>query len=298
MRTALATLVVVATLPYLTLKALWLTGHAVGVLDPAFLASPGLHAANLATAGMDAVAILLAVVLASGTRRPPAWSVLLPGWVGSGFLVPIVLTTAPGLLLDGGVAGGPEPLATWVKPLVYGGFTLQGIGLVGLFAGYAWRRWSPAPGRVAVGWARTLVRLAAVGATAFAVVQLAQAAGLVTDGGPWTASSALVAVVKAALAVGGVIGAHEVAAGRGRRGHLVAAAVGSASMFSWGLYGTVMTAGGTVFAASSPLSGLGALVALLSGLVVGLAVLGALAQTAGSEGASSTSASKQVLSPV
>ena len=69
-------------------------------------------------------------------------------------------------------------------------------------------------------------------------------------------------------------------------------------MFSWGLYGTVMTAGGTVFAASSPLSGLGALVALLSGLVVGLAVLGALAQTAGSEGASSTSASKQVLSPV
>ncbi|MCD2190923.1 hypothetical protein [Actinomycetospora soli] len=297
MRTALATLVVVATLPYLVLKALWLTGHAVGVPDPAFLASPGLHAANLVTAGMDAVAILLAVVLASGTRRPPAWSVLLPGWVGAGFLVPIVLTTAPGLLLDGGVAGGPEPLAPWVKPLVHVGFTLQGIGLVGLFAGYAWRRWAPTAGRVALPWARTVVRLAAVGAAGFAGVQVAQAAGLVPDGGPWSASAALAAVVKAALAVGGVVGAHEVTAGRGRRGHLVAAAAGSASMFSWGLYGTVMTAGGTVFAASSPVSGLAALVALLTGLVLGLAVLGAVAQPAVSE-VSSTSASKQVRSPV
>jgi hypothetical protein len=302
MRTALATLVVLATLPYLTLKALWLTGHPVGVLDPAFLASPGLHAANLATAGMDVVAIVLALVLASGTRRPPAWTILVPGWVGVGFLVPIVLTTAPGLLLDGGVAAGPEPLAAWVKPLVYGGFTLQGVGLVGLFGRYALGRWPSVVGDgAAVPWARTVVRLATVGVGLVAVVQGAQAVGLLLpDGASWSASAALVAVVKAVLAVGAVVGAHAVTAGRRTRGAVVAAVAGSASIFSWGLYGTAMTVTGSVFAASSPITGASSLLALLAGLVVGTALLGALAQApADPTGeASSTSASKQVRSPV
>ena len=289
MRTALATLVVVATLPYLTLKALWLTGHPLGVLDPAFLASPGLHVANLATAGMDLVAVLLAVVLATGVR-PPAWTVLLPGWVGTGFLVPIVLTTAPGLLLGGPT--GPEPLAAWVKPLVYGGFTLQGVGLVGLLAVHALRRWPDAvrPG-LAVGWARTVVALAVLPVVGVAGLELAGTLGS-TSG----AASALVGVVKAALAVGAVVGGLAVTRGRRTRGTVAAGVVGSATLFSWGLYGTATTVGGTVFAASTPLDGLASLAALLSGLVVGTALLGTLAQPASS--ASSTSASKQVRSPV
>lgn len=297
MRTALATLVVLATLPYLTVKGLWLTGRPVGVLDPAFLSAPGLHTANLATAGMDLVAILLALVLASGTRRPPAWTILLPGWVGAGFLVPIVLTTAPGLLLDAGAMSGPEPLAAWVKPLVYGGFTLQGVGLVGLFGRYALHRWASALAPAgAVPWARTVTALAAAPAALVAAFQVTQACGLLLPaGGAWTASAALVAVVKAALAAAAVGGARAIATGRRGRGALVAAAAGSSSLFSWGLYGTAMTVSGSVFAASSPVTGLASLLALLTGLVLGTAVLGALAQPSS---ASSTSASKQVLSPV
>ena len=298
MRAALAALVVLATLPYLTLKALWLTGHPLGVLDPAFLASPGLPAANLATAGLDLVAVVLAVLLAS-RLRPPAWTVLLPGWVGSGFLAPVVLTTVPGLLLEG--PAGPEPLATWVKPLVYGGFTLQGVGLMGLLALHTTRRWPDAlrPG-APVGWARTVVALATLPVALVAGLELAEALGSTAGlpaGATWSAASALVGVVKAALALGAVLGGLLVVRGRRTRVTVAVGVVGSATLFSWGLYGTAITVGGTVFAASTPLDGLASLTSLLTGLVVGTALLGTLAQPAPA-GASTTSASKQVRSPV
>src|ERR1041384_23101 len=84
--------VIVGTLPYLTLKLLWLTGSTVGLTDPAFADDTSLHYLNLATAGMDLVAVLVALALTQNWGlRLPAWLVLLPIWIGTGFLAPILL---------------------------------------------------------------------------------------------------------------------------------------------------------------------------------------------------------------
>lgn len=294
-------------MPYLVLKILWLSGHPVGVVDPGFLHAPGIVAGNVVTAGLDAVAVLLAVVLARRGVRPPAAAVVLAGWVGAGLLVPVALAELPAIVLDalaGTTATGPEPLAGWVRPLVYGGFTLQALGLVSLLGLHARERWASALEDTApLPWARTVTALAAVPALLLVAVDLAHAAGW-TGGLPvgahWSPGAAVVALVQSGLALGGVIGTRAVAAGRRRPALVATAAVGSGSLFGWGLYGTVMTVGGTVFGATTPLSGLSALVGMLAGLALGFAALAALAQPrpAGSDASSSTSASKQLWSPV
>ncbi|MFJ9776259.1 hypothetical protein ACIRVF_34345 [Kitasatospora sp. NPDC101157] len=139
---------VAATGPYLTLKALWLTGHPVGSDDPG--AMDRLWLVNLLTVGMDAVAVALALAFVRPWgRRAPAGLVLFPMWVATG-LLGTVLVALPLYLLSIPLLG-PEPstgqeaaggLGDWVFAVVYGGFAVQGLALITAFVLYARRRWA------------------------------------------------------------------------------------------------------------------------------------------------------------
>ena len=116
---------VAGTLPYLTLKALWLARVDAGLPDPAMLTDSTMIAMNGITAAMDALVIALALALTHRWGyRLPAWLLLLPVWVGTGFLVPIAVVNLPAtvFLLGAGSTVADGSLAPWVGPLVYGGF--------------------------------------------------------------------------------------------------------------------------------------------------------------------------------
>ncbi|GMA18636.1 hypothetical protein MM440_11405 [Arsenicicoccus piscis] len=151
-RKLLAALGVAATVPYLTLKLAWLLGSRVGLLDPEFGTRTSMVVANTLTAGLELAAAVLAVAfVARWGRRLPAWLVLLPMCLGTGFLAEI-LVIVPLQLLIGGAGGaaarsaGPQPIADWVFVMVYGCFCVLGVALLAGFACYAWERWGPVLG--------------------------------------------------------------------------------------------------------------------------------------------------------
>ncbi|MFD6065880.1 hypothetical protein [Amycolatopsis lurida] len=133
---------ILGTLPYLTLKASWVTGGGLGLRDPSFVDSDVMMFANLVTGGMDVVAVLLALAFTySWGRRIPAPLVLFPIWIGTGLLAPIVLNL-PVIVADLSRAQLTEmPLENWVWAVVYGGFAWQGILLLTAFVLYARDRW-------------------------------------------------------------------------------------------------------------------------------------------------------------
>ncbi|MBP0452768.1 hypothetical protein J5Y04_24950 [Kitasatospora sp. RG8] len=151
-RGAAAWTAVAATVPYLTLKLLWLTGHQVGVDDPAEMDK--LWLVNLLTFGMDAIAVLLALsFVRPWGRRAPAGLLAFPMWVATGLLgtilVALPLSALATLLFGaekapGGGSGnqGPGGLDDWVFVVVYGGFSVQGLALITAFLLYAGRRWA------------------------------------------------------------------------------------------------------------------------------------------------------------
>jgi hypothetical protein len=148
-------MVVAAALPYLTLKLAWQTGHTIGLNDPALFHDGAMFALNLFTAGMDAVAVLVALTLTHRWgARVPAWLVLLPMWVGTGFLAPIVIVgpfaAAYAAFAGGSVVAGDAPVEPWVYGIVYTGFVCEGLGLLAAFVLYARTRW-PAAFRTRVG---------------------------------------------------------------------------------------------------------------------------------------------------
>ena len=271
---------VAGTLPYLTLKVAWLAGAQVGVRDPAALADPSITVLNAVTLGMDLVVIVLAMALTHRWgRRLPAWLVLLPIWVGVGFLAPMVLGVVPGLLLQ--LAGPPStsPLQPWVQPMVYGGFAWQGVFLGTAFVLYARRRWGAAV-EVAAAPARALVpllRVLAGGGIAMAALSaLLRLADGFSGGGFARAGSLAVQAVMAGFAVAGALGVRGLVGTTARRWAATAAAfAGSAAMFSWGLWSAVTTMAGTALGGAAPLAGTAALTGLLGGFA--LAVAGMLA---------------------
>ncbi|WP_158880178.1 hypothetical protein [Streptomyces sp. NRRL F-4428] len=151
-RRVLAASAVAATLPYLALKAAWLSGSRIGIPDGSVLleAGPFLTAANAVTLAMDATVIVLVLVL---TRpwglRTPAWMLTVPVFTATGLLTPILLGFPGQLLVRAlGFGTGPDEAAArqpflddWVFTVVYTGFTLQGLALAGLFVPYARQRW-------------------------------------------------------------------------------------------------------------------------------------------------------------
>lgn len=272
------------TLPYLTLKALWLSGSTLGVTNPVFLADPAIVAANGVTFALDLAVVGLALALTHGWgHRVPAWLLLLPMWVGTGFLVPMAVAILPATLLTTAAASGSgdAPFEPWLQPLVYGGFAWQGIFLVAAFALHVRGRWSEyvtvpaAPPRAIVGLLHVMVG----GGIALAVLS----AGLQLSAGA-TAGDAVdraVPVISAGLALAGALGVLALVRGAATRRWLATAAgwTGTAAMFSWGLYTVVITMAATPLGSPDPLAGMAQLTGLLGGFA--LAVAGLLALVGG-----------------
>ncbi|MDH6224255.1 hypothetical protein [Streptomyces sp. MJP52] len=143
---------VVACLPYLGLKAAWIAGSRIGIPDGSALLD---HRVTMAVANglsmlLDSGVIVLALVLTRPWgRRAPAWVLVLPAWVATGLLAPIMAGFPLQLVaraFAGGVATGAdarrEPfLHEWVFGVVYAGFIVQGLALGALFVLHARERW-------------------------------------------------------------------------------------------------------------------------------------------------------------
>ncbi|GIG66423.1 hypothetical protein [Phytomonospora endophytica] len=273
-RTALrvsCAVLVLATLPYLSLKIHWLLGGTAGLNGMADTTQ--VDALNAFTAGMDLVAALLAGVFAFRRgRRVPAWLILFPVWVGTGLLGEIVLgmpfqalasTVAGEPLLPAADAGAaPPPVASWVFGMVYGGFVVQGLAFLTAFVLYARERWTDVftgragEGQVAVPALRALATpltwTAAVGAGAVALINTAWALGYTggisadhVDAISRSArtNGAVIAVFALAAAVGLVLNARTRSGRVPRWTVTLAAWVGTGSMFGWGMWGLLVLLG-------------------------------------------------------
>ncbi|MGW6918404.1 hypothetical protein ACWGB8_32000 [Kitasatospora sp. NPDC054939] len=257
LRTGIAVVGVAATVPYLVLKTLWLTGHPVGVDDPAQL--DDLRLVNLLTVGMDAVSVLLSLTFVRpwGLRVRAGWPAF-PMWVGTG-LLGTILVALPLFLLSLAVLGPPAPdpdqdaPAGWVFPLVYGGFAVQGTALIAGFLLYAPERWpwlrhariGDLPGSATLGVQRALAGAAVVPALGVAAAHgywlCGGTAGLPTD---WTSQSNRgVAVMDGVTAVMALAAAGALLVlvwrrfpRRGLRVPLAAAWTASGSLFGWGAW--------------------------------------------------------------
>ncbi|MEV0997500.1 hypothetical protein [Nonomuraea sp. NPDC050202] len=274
-RTA-AIVAVAAMLPYLTLKILWLTGSSLGVSDPSLMSDPAMVGLNAMTFGMDAVGLLLALAFtARWGMRLPALLVLLPLWVGTGLLSVIVVTAPIVVAAAGTAAFSGGPIAPWVYMMVYSGFLAQGVGLMAAFALYARDRW-PAAFTTATGLpfpspTRPLQAILAWAALPVAVVlggvRLVQAFE-----GP--AAAAAQSGVKGLLAVAGAVALVMIVRRRGAGPFwrpLVAAWLGSGSLFAWGLYVLIIrSVGGPMAAGAGDPADLVELFGMLTGLVMGL----------------------------
>jgi hypothetical protein len=273
-RLAVGALTALATVPYVALKAAWLAGDPVGFADPAALADPTLTALNAVTLGLDLLVVALAAALTfAWGRRLPAWPVLLPAWVGTGFLVPMLLVVLPAVLaqpLTGGAATGG--LAPWVHPVVYGGFAAQGAFLAAALALHARDRW-PADGPRGTGDPVGALLTAGGTLTALGAAGLQVASGVAAGG-----TAVVVQVGTAALGLGGAAGV--VALTRGSRAAWVRAVAftGTAALFSWGLWNTATAA---LLGANAGLPALGQLAALLAGFALAVAGLLAVAPRRG-----------------
>lgn len=182
-RTVLRTLAIVACLPYIVLKAAWVSGSHLGVPDGSSLLDhrTAMIVANSTSVVLDSAVVVLALLLTQAWgRRVPAWLLALPMWVATGLLLP-VMTGYPVQLVVRAVGGGTSPtdagrpfLDEWVFGVVYTGFIVQGLALGTLFALYAKDRW----GHLWQGTLRDLpdsptapaLRACAVGASLIALV--------------------------------------------------------------------------------------------------------------------------------
>lgn len=281
---------VAATVPYVALKVLWLSGNLVGVPADSPAAGDEFVYANAITFGMDAFVVVLALALTQRWgMRVPAWLLLAPVWVGTGLLVPAVLQAAAGGLawvVSGGQAmrlegGLVEP---WVYAVVGASFALQGIFLAAAFWWYARARWShvfqPAePAKGATDEVQTVFVRGGGGAAV--VIAIGYAVWQFGDAGPfgeyepgWEVSQRMHLVIAAATALVAAIGAARmlrptVRVPFGRAA--VLAWVGSGSLCGWGLYQVVVVLSGASLTEDvSPVGNLMQLTSMLAGFALAL----------------------------
>ncbi|MGW2253106.1 hypothetical protein ACWCXH_23315 [Kitasatospora sp. NPDC001660] len=294
-----------STVPYLTLKVLWLTGCEVGVHDPGSMDK--LWLLNLITFGMDAIALALALTFVRPWgRRAPAGLVAFPMWVATGLLGTILVALPVSLLA--GLVLGPEQqtptrqaddgLSGWVFALVYGGFSVQGVALILAFVLYARRRWAglmsdrigDLPDSPTLPVQRVFAGVAALLALGVALARAYWAAGG-TTGLPlrWVEErSRSVATMDAVTAVMAVAAAgallvlvFRVGPGRRLRTPLVVVWTAAGSMFAWGAW-QLVAFGSTTTVPDLPSAVPGLMVLVEAGQVVaGLLILaaGAMALT-------------------
>ncbi len=142
--------VVLAVVPYVALKILWLAGASIGVEDET--ARTELHGTrmvvgNIVTIGLELLAVALAVALSRAWgRRVPGWIVVGAGAGATGLLAPILLGLPAGSLVQVVAQGdvhtaGMDHLTPWVFAIVYGGFGLMALAIAVLAWRYAATRW-------------------------------------------------------------------------------------------------------------------------------------------------------------
>ncbi|MFD5143337.1 hypothetical protein [Streptomyces sp. NPDC058401] len=258
---------IAATVPYLTLKTAWLAGSHLGIPDGSVLLEPGspfFTVLNGLSLVMDSSVVLLVLVL---TRpwglRVPAWLLVLPVFIATGLLTPIVLGFPGQLLLRVGGLGPDETaqaaqppfLDPWVFNVVYPGFIIQAIALTGLFVPYARERWGrswqgvlgarlPSPTGVVAGAAAAVAAVVAAmhlywafgGTAGHNADQIAQ----------YSSDAGAVSFVHALCALTAAAGAVLLARGGERRAWwpLVIAWTGSAATLCWGMWMMTAVLGG------------------------------------------------------
>jgi len=287
---------VVCALPYLALKIVWLAGGGLGVADPAVMHDASMVALNAVTAGMDIVGIALALAFTHAWGfRIPAWLLLPPIWVATGFLVTFVVGLPLTVVLGSWVSNSAPrltggPVQPWVYVIVYAEFAGLGVGLIVGFLLYARSRWAETlagsaaigPRSAVYGAQAPLANVAALIAGALSVLYLAWACGAAVGLSAEAAAgrtivstvlNSLHAVTMAGAAVGVLMMVHR--SGRRAPFWLVLSItwIGSASLFSWGLWEMIVVLGRTALvrgAGRSALVDLAALVRLIAGLVIGV----------------------------
>jgi hypothetical protein len=249
-----------ACIPYIVLKLVWLAGGDLGVTGDAAaeMHTAEYEVANAVTMGAELVAVLIAFAFTyPWGRRIPGWLMLVPMWVGTGLLAPIALGLPLGMAVQAVAGGSPLPdnedsgdMAGWVFAVVYGGFIIQAITLMGAFVLHAWVRW-PHVFRMAAkelrpGATRSiqvlLVNGAALVAAAVGVMQIVWAfSGGDLGGDPSfeTAAQKTFVAIGGPLAFAGALGALALVHRRGSGrmvGAVAAGWVGAGHLFSWGLF--------------------------------------------------------------
>ncbi|MCX5125000.1 hypothetical protein ABT024_34500 [Streptomyces sp. NPDC002812] len=258
---------IAATVPYLTLKTAWLAGSHIGIPDGSVLLEPGsafFTVLNGLSLVMDSSVVLLVLVL---TRpwgmRVPSWLMVLPVFIATGLLTPIVLGF-PGQLLLRSMGGGPGEAAQeaqppfldpWVFNVVYPGFIIQAIALAGLFVPYARERWGrrwqgvlgerlPSPTGVVAGAAAAV---AAVVAATHVYWAFGGTAGHNADQiAQYSSDTGVVSFIHAICALTAAAGAVLLARGGDRRAWwpLAVAWTGSAATLCWGMWMMTAVLGG------------------------------------------------------
>jgi hypothetical protein len=150
LRRAALSLAFVATVPYLALKLMWLSGATIGMTsdaDASEMSGTRFVTGNVITVALMVTAVAFAVaVTRSWARRVPAWLVLVLSAGATGLLAPILLGLPLGMVIQLAVEGDVQPaddtgLATWVFAVVYSGFGLLAIAMAVLMAAYVLDRW-------------------------------------------------------------------------------------------------------------------------------------------------------------
>jgi hypothetical protein len=306
-RIAVGYTTIACALPYFVLKLIWLSGGTLGVSDLTMLHDAGMIALNTITAGMDLVAILIALAFThQWGLRVPAWLVLPPMWVASGllarFVVVVPITTIAAALTSGSpprVAAGP--VQPWVYALVYTEFAGLGIGLMLAFVLYARARWAvvfqsttrTAPPGITHDVQLPLATVAALIAMLAGALNIAWAFGSSIGVGADVAarrtfSSHVINAIDGALMIAAVVGVLLLVYRIGRRVPLwlalTLAWVGGGSLFGWGLWHMIVVLPNTALVRGRPddmaLFDLLALFQLLAGLVIGLVMFFLLAEKA------------------
>lgn len=293
---------ILGTLPYLTLKIAWLSGSRIGVVDREMFTDSSMFVLNAATAGMDLVAIVVALAFTyQWGQRVPAWLVLVPIWIGTGLLAPITIAlpvTGIGSLLSSDNNATSNFLEPWVQPLVYTGFAWQGVMLIIAFVLYARTRWpevftsrnADVPRGATFPVQVVLAGGAAALTVAVAALHLVHAfggtVGLNDDAiAARNLSSYLVDGVSgllALLAAGGILTlVHRIGDRIPFWLPLSITWVAAGAVFAWGLWNLVNVLGSTALvqgAEAMPLAHLHDLAKVLAGLVIGLTALMLLAE--------------------
>lgn len=241
-RAVIGWVAVLAPAPYLALKVAWIAGSSAGITDPVLLIDPAYRIANIASIVADLIEVAVALALTRRFGRGlPAPLILVPIWVATGFLAPIIILTPAGAPLAN--ADSAQGLSPWVYAVVYASFTAQGLVLLAAFTLYAVDRWGRLESARSVNHASTQRLVAAIcvlGCLALSASYLCWAVGIAYPPGRLSAVDRLTLAVYAVFALAaaaGVAASGQPTTTVARRWSALAALwLGSSSMFSWGAY--------------------------------------------------------------